>query len=280
MTLKTCPPPEMLSAYIDRELRPAEYPDLDAHLLQCAQCSEVLSGLRSVDAALRDMPAPPLFRPRVSVVSRPTRKLRRAAVILLVLALILTVAAGCAFGARLLGVFRTEHHVMTQPATEFPAEMRQGIVSGPEIETALPRGNDIWSIEEVEASLGAHLLEPSYLPADYVLRQRSSLFKMFVEVLYLKSADESITIRESNHEFGGTERPPVPPLAAESVTVAGKPAIYVEGGWYQEEPSDVPAWRDDIARSLLFDVGDLTVEIVSVPGLPEQDLIRIAESMR
>ena len=278
MTLKTCPPPEMLSAYFDRELRPAEYSDLAAHLLQCAQCSEVLSGLRSVDAALRDMPVPPLFRPRKSPVSTPTRRLHRAAVILLVLALILTVAAGCAFGARLLGVFRTEHHVVTQPGAQFPPDVEQGIFSREAVGADL--SGDVRAITEVETLLKAHLLEPAFLPDGYKMIQRSAPFESLAELVYLKSENESINIRESNHQrFKTVEEPPVPASAAESVDVGGHRGIYVKGGWYQGRPSEVPVWREDIDQSVTFEVGDLVIEVHASLEVSKEDLLRIASSM-
>jgi hypothetical protein len=280
MALKRCPPPEILSAYMDRELPPADYAALSAHLPQCARCSGVLSGLRHVDAALRGAPAPQLGHPRLTVIRGGAHRRLSPTILLIILAVVLSVAAGCAFGAKLLGVFRTEHHVVTQPVGEFPADLQHAIENGREAAATPPPANGVSEIADIEASLGAHLLEPSYLPDGYRLTQRYSPFRMFAELLYLSSANESINIRESNQEYGGTERPPVPPSAAESVNVGVHPAIYVKGGWYQAEPSDVPVWREDIGHSLLFDVDELTVEIVVLPSVSKEDLIRIAESMR
>ena len=282
MAVKTCPPPEMLSAYVDGELSPADYAVLSAHLPQCARCSDVLSGLRDVDSVLRDAPAPPRGYPRrVTVVrSRPQRRLGRVAVLFIILAVVLSVAAGCAFGAKLFGVFRTEHHVVTQPATAFPADIGTAIAGGSKAEATPPPTSGISATADVEASLGAHLLEPSYVPDGYELVQRYSPLSLFAESTYLNSTGESINIRESNEQYGRTEQPPVPPSAAESVSVDGHPAIYIKGGWYQADPSDVPVWREDIGHSLLFDVGNLTVEIVVLPSVSKEDLIQIADSMR
>jgi len=281
MAVKRCPPPEMLSAFIDRELQSSEYSALSSHVLQCARCGAILSGLRDVDEALVNAPVPSVQHRRATVkVSGPRHGFKRVAVLLVVLAIVLSVAAGCAFAARVWGVFRTEHHVVTRPAVDFPADVEKGVTGGREFEATPSVEKMVRPVEEVEDSLGAHLLEPSDIPTDYVLVQRNSPLRMSAEILYLGSEGRSISIRESHYKYSEVERPPIPPSAAQSLEVNGHPAIYVKGGWYQEASSDVPSWREDMGHTLLFEVGELTVEIGAPLDISRQDLIRIAESMR
>jgi anti-sigma factor RsiW len=50
---------ERLSAYIDRELSPAERGTVEAHLRDCFECARRLAELTAVDAAVRELPLDP-----------------------------------------------------------------------------------------------------------------------------------------------------------------------------------------------------------------------------
>lgn len=70
----TCPTTEILSAYTDQMLAPAEQAQLGQHLQDCGACQHRLAELAALQHALRTLPSPALgadLGPRIEARLRP-----------------------------------------------------------------------------------------------------------------------------------------------------------------------------------------------------------------
>jgi hypothetical protein len=135
---------------------------------------------------------------------------------------------------------------------------------------------DGWNKEDfgkVEQAAGFKLLAPTYLPPGCGLGY--SLYDATVKEAKLGYSCVSIAQKRGER----VERPWVGPNSIQEITIAGRPAILVDGSWVRMAPDKDPEWRPGFVPMLAFERTGIVVRMLYL-GDNKTELIRIAESMR
>lgn len=131
------------------------------------------------------------------------------------------------------------------------------------------------SIDRLEEMAGFSILVPTYLPPGCSLQKNSYLDKP--QVIYLTYSCVVITQQKART----TQSPYIGKDSSEMITVAGNPAIYVDGAWVQIQGEKELRWAQGAAKELVFERDGLIVRLAgSSVDLSKEELIKIAESMR
>jgi len=148
------------------------------------------------------------------------------------------------------------------------------------------------SLASLKKAVGFPLLVPTYVPEGcpiwrYAYVKLSAAFLTYTCVDILEQ--KAVTDWRNN-----PLRQPVGPDAVQNMTIDGQPAYYIEGTWQftttRSGTPTPPVWVPSGARRLVFERGDVLVDLAAMPsslqnGIPsglisKEELMQIAESMR
>lgn len=147
-------------------------------------------------------------------------------------------------------------------------------------------------LASLEQAVGFTLAVPRYLPVgcplwQYAYAKPSAAFLTYTCVDILEQT--AVADWRTN-----PLRQPVGPHAVQNVSLNGQPAYYIEGTWqFQTTRSGTatpPVWVPSGARRLVFERGDVLVDLAAMPSsmpngvasglISKAELIQIAESMK
>ena len=146
-------------------------------------------------------------------------------------------------------------------------------------------------VARLEQAVGFALLVPSDLPNDCSLWQ----YAYVAQTALLSFTCVDIQEQKALSDWHDNPlRQPVGPNAVQTLTINGQPAYYIEGTWqFQTTRSGTPTppvWVPSGARRLVFERGDLLIDLAAIPAsmsngmasglISKEALIQIAESMK
>lgn len=207
--------------------------------------------------------------------TQPVRRSSQVRLTQVVLAIILALMVLPVLGQTILRYFVPQEvdQLPIVGETHQPGEAPQTAIAATMAPTPTTSSLNEKEIEQIEQTFGFPILTPQYVPDGCDWQETTVISE--VRAVYLHY--ECVYIAQQR--ASGVQHPFVGSGSVEQVEVNGRPAIFTRGGWVYIDGSDTPVWEEDTGSQLVFENGDVIVRIQSKGSIPQEEMIRIAESM-